>query len=244
MPPREGSNQSLKAQLELRDLILNGELPAGERLFETLLSDRIGISRTPLREALGALEHEGLLERRPKGGYAVRTFAFDDVVDAIEIRGLLEGAAARKAAERGSDPSILSEMKDVLRELDSIVSLSTPTFDLNAYTDRNAQFHEQLAQLAGGWTLQRELERVKHLPFASPSAFLFAQSESQEFRQSLVVAQSQHHDIFDAIEAREGGRAEFIAREHARLALKNLKYVMKHDRSLMKMVPGLSLVAG
>jgi GntR family transcriptional regulator, vanillate catabolism transcriptional regulator len=60
----------------------------------------------------------------------------------------------------------------------------------------------------------------------------------------MIVAQSQHRDLLEAIEDGEGARAEFIAREHARLALKNLKHVMKHDRSLMEKVPGLSLVAG
>jgi GntR family transcriptional regulator, vanillate catabolism transcriptional regulator len=66
---------------------------------------------------------------------------------------------------------------------------------------------------------------------------------SQKFKQSMLIAQSQHRDLLEAIEAGEGARAEFIAREHARLALKNLKYVMNHDRSLMEKVPGLSLVA-
>jgi len=244
MASRKGKTQTLKAVLELRDLILNGELPAGGRLYETSLSERIGISRTPLREALGALEHEGLLERQPTGGFSVRIFSFDDVVDAIEIRGLLEGAAARKAAERGANSDKLAEMRDLLVALDQVVVLTQEDFDLPAYTDLNAKFHQCLAELAGGQTLLRELERANHLPFASPSAFLDAQSGLQEFKYSMLVAQSQHKDMLEAIEAGEGARAEFITREHARLALKNLKYVMQHDRSLMGKVPGLSLVAG
>ncbi len=243
MPHRKGKNQSLIALLELRDLILSGELAAGERLYETTLSKRIGISRTPLRQALGTLEHEGLLERHPTGGHSVRTFSFDDVVDAIEIRGLLEGAAARKAAERGGDPDKLAEMRELLAALDKIVVITAGDFDLPTYTDLNAKFHDCLTQLAGGRTLMRELERANRLPFASPSAFLDAQAASQEFKQSMLIAQSQHRDLLEAIEAGEGARAEFIAREHARLALKNLKYVMNHDRSLMEKVPGLSLVA-
>ncbi len=244
MPTRKGKNQSLKAQLELRDMILSGQLPAGARLYETNLCERIGISRTPLREALGALEHEGLLERQPTGGYSVRTFSFDDVVDAIDIRGVLEGVAARKAAECGQNPDILKEMHSLLTELDQIVVISSEDFDLPAYTRLNARFHTCLAQLAGGQTLMRELERANGLPFASPSAFLDAQSASKEFKLSMFVAQTQHRDLLEAIEAGESARAEFIAREHARLALKNLKYVMQHDRSLVNKVPGLSLVAG
>ncbi|HBN31631.1 MAG TPA: GntR family transcriptional regulator [Rhodobacteraceae bacterium] len=244
MPLRKGKNHSLTAKLELRDMILNGILPAGERLYETLISERIGISRTPLREALGALENEGLRERLPTGGYSVRTFSFEDVADAIEIRGLLEGAAARKAAERGTDPVKLQEMREILTALDQVVVIGSAEFDLAAYTELNAKFHACLGELAGGQTLLRELERANRLPFASPSAFLDAQSVLQEFKQSMIVAQSQHRDLLEAIEDGEGARAEFIAREHARLALKNLKHVMKHDRSLMEKVPGLSLVAG
>jgi GntR family transcriptional regulator of vanillate catabolism len=243
MSSKIGKTQSLTAQLELRDLILGGELSAGTRLLETALSERIGISRTPLREALGALEHEGLLERQLTGGYLVRTFSFDDVVDAIEIRGLLEGAAARKASERGANSDKLAEMRKLLAELDKIVVITAGDFDLPTYTDLNAKFHNCLTQLAGGRTLMRELERANRLPFASPSAFLDAQAASQKFKQSMLIAQSQHRDLLEAIEAGEGARAEFIAREHARLALKNLKYVMNHDRSLMEKVPGLSLVA-
>lgn len=237
-------SQTLKALMGLRDMVLSGALPAGERLYEVAISQQIGISRTPVREALGRLEQEGLLERVSSGGFTVRTFSFDDVVDAIELRGVLEGTAARLAAERGANAKDLHGMHQTLEALDRVVQAGAVSLDFNSYTDLNGKFHASLAALAGSDILVRELERSARLPFASPSAFLEAQSGMLEIRQTLLGAQEQHRDILDAIELREGVRAEHIAREHARLARKNLEYVMNHDRSLMKKVPGLSLVAG
>ena len=80
------------------------------------------------------------------------------------------------------------------------------------------------------------------LPFASPSAFLPDKGDIAAFRRSLHVAQAQHRAIVDAIAAREGSRAEHVAREHARTARYNLEYILREDRSLMEHVPGLSLV--
>jgi len=228
----------------LRDMVLSGALPAGERLYEVAISERIGISRTPVRDALTRLEQEGLLERVPSGGFTVRTFSFEDVIDSIELRGILEGTAARVAAERGADASGLRRMRQLVEGLDKVVQEGAESLDFDAYTDLNEKFHGCLAALAGSDVLRREVERSARLPFASPSAFLDAQSGMLEIRQTLIGAQEQHRDILDAIEAREGTRAEHIAREHARLARKNLEYVMNHDRSLMEKVPGLSLVAG
>jgi GntR family transcriptional regulator of vanillate catabolism len=95
------SSQTVKALLSLRDLILTGELKAGDRISELAVVERLGVSRTPIRMALVRLEEEGLLELIPSGGFAVKAFSERDICDAIEIRGTLEGLCARLAAERG-----------------------------------------------------------------------------------------------------------------------------------------------
>src|SRR5690554_6192221 len=97
----------VKAQLRLRELILEGELPAGSRISELWVVEQLGVSRTPVRAALARLQEVGFLEPIPSGGYAVRSFTEDDVWDAIEVRGTLEGLAARLAAERGASPQVL-----------------------------------------------------------------------------------------------------------------------------------------
>ncbi len=236
--------QSLKALLGVRDLVFGGWARPGERLSEIALAERLGISRTPVRAALARLEQEGLVELIPSGGYAVRRFTREEVIDAIELRGVLEGTAARLAAERGAPSAGLRAMHDLLRRLDSALGTDADKMDFDRYVELNAAFHETLNGLAGSATIKREIERVTRLPFASPSAFLDKQSDVPAFRRSLYVGQAQHKAIVNAIELREGGRAEAMAREHARLARLNLEYVIDHDRSLMRRVPALALLTG
>lgn len=237
------ASQSLKAVLGLRDLVYSGEARPGERLSEIAVSERLGISRTPLRAALARLEQEGILETIPSGGYAVRSFTEADVIDAIELRGLVEGGAVRLAAERGVPASRLAAAKMLLERLDETMGPNPEVMDFDSYIALNAEFHEMLAGLAGSEIIRREIERVTQLPFAGASAFLHAQANIPAFRASLWVGQAHHKSIVEAIEAREGARAEALAREHARLAKRNLDFVMK-DRTLINSVPGLSLIAG
>jgi GntR family transcriptional regulator of vanillate catabolism len=239
----KGSSQSLKAVLGVRDLVFSGAIAPGERLSEINVAEQLGLSRTPVRAALARLEQEGILEAIPSGGYSVRAFSEADVHDAIELRGVLEGMAARLAAERGVPPARLAAFKTLVSKLDIVVAVPPAEMDFDRYVSLNADFHEMLAGLAGSRILQREIDRVLGLPFAGPSAFLNAQTDIVEFRASLQVGQAQHRAIAEAIEMREGARAEAIAREHARLARINLDFVMK-DHALIKRVPGLMLVVG
>tara|TARA_R110002020_G_scaffold57090_24_gene157449 strand:- start:2279 stop:3022 length:744 start_codon:yes stop_codon:yes gene_type:complete len=238
-----GASQSVKAILGIRDLVFSGDVLPGERLSEITISEQLGLSRTPVRAALARLEQEGILEMIPSGGYAVRSFTEADIGDAIELRGVLEGTAARLAAERGVAPARLSTLHGLMVELDLIVSAPLDEFDFQAYIARNQDFHEILKGLCGSEMVRRELDRVMSLPFAGPSAFIEAQAEIPQCHAALVIAQSHHRAILNAIEMREGGRAEALAREHARLARHNLDYVIE-NRKLMKKVPGLFLVKG
>src|SRR5688572_7407927 len=115
-------SQAVKAQLRLRELVLAGELAPGSRIAELAIVERLGMSRTPIRAALMRLEQEGLLEALPGGGYAVRTFSERDVSDAIELRGTVEGLAARLAAERGASPDVLRQARECLEQIDGVLS--------------------------------------------------------------------------------------------------------------------------
>jgi len=238
------SSQTLKALRGARDLVLSGAFGPGERLSEVSVAERLGISRTPLRAALARLEQEGLLELIPSGGYAVRSFTFEEVFDSIELRGVMEGTAARLAAERGVKSAKLRAINAILVSLDNIVIAGPDRMDFDHYVELNAEFHTTLAGLSGSETVRREVERAALLPFASPSAFLEKQEHVPEFRNSLIGGQQQHRMIVQAIEMREGARAEALTREHARLARQNLEFVADKDRSLMQKVPALALVAG
>jgi GntR family transcriptional regulator of vanillate catabolism len=238
-----GNTHATRAQIELRKRILSGELPGGTRLFEVQMAEQLDISRTPVRDAMSRLVEEGLLDRAPGGGFVVRSFGFSDVIDAIELRGVLEGTAARLAAERGVTPVALSRIRGVVAELDECFGGPPGEVDFDRYSELNAQFHKELAAMSGSEIVRREVERVTRLPFASPSAFLPNGAELDAFTRSLGVAQEQHRQIVAAIASREGTRAEALAREHARIARRNLEYVMIEDRSLIKYLPGLSLVS-
>ncbi len=234
-------SQALKAQLALRELILAGALAPGERIAELAMVDRLGLSRTPLRAALLRLEQEGLLEEIPSGGYAVRAFSEADIFDAIEIRGTLEGLAARLAAERGVSMPQLGELKDCVAMLEEIVeSGEMSADDFTRYVPLNARFHALLVDLAQSAPLRREIERATSLPFASPSGFVEAQAVLPESRRILIIAQEHHRLVVDAIQNREGARAEAIMREHARLAHRNLQLALR-GAGLSK-VPGAALI--
>lgn len=236
------STQTMRAQLLLREKILAGELAPGTRLLEVYLAEDLGISRTPVRDALSRLAEEGLLERGSKGGFIVRSFTLADALDAIELRGVLEGTAARLAAERGVDIELMSRLEQIVYMLDEAFDSRGNVEDLDSYAELNARFHEMLAALSGSVIVEREIERVTKLPFASPSAFIHERSDAAAFRMSLIAAQAQHRALVEAIAKREGLRAEMIAREHARVARQNLEDALTSERIQVRDVPSLALV--
>ena len=237
-------SQTLKALLTIREMILDGALAPGERLSELSIVERTGVSRTPVRSALARLAEEGLIDAIPSGGFSVRSFGEGDIHDAIEIRGVLEGLAARFAAERGVAPARLLPIRDCLAELDELVAESAlDQDDFSRYIVLNATFHRLLHGLADSPTLVREIDRACAKPFASPSGFVMAQSALPEARTVLTVAQDQHRAVIEAIENREGGRAEALMREHARVASRNLRAAMR-SKQAMALVPGAMLISG
>lgn len=236
------NTHTMRALMELRKRILSGDYPGGTRLFEVPLAETLQISRTPVREVMSRLAEEGLLDRLANGGFVVRSFTYADAVDAIELRGVLEGTAARLAAERGVSQAGLDQLRELLARLEDCFGSSSDDVDLEAYSEANARFHATLVEMSGSTVIQREVDRATRLPFASPSAFLSGSTQVAAFRQSLHIAQDQHRNLLAAVASREGARAEFIAREHARIARKNLEYAVYEDPELMLTLPGLVLL--
>lgn len=238
----DSATHGRRAVVELREKIVSGELAGGTRLFEVSLAEALDISRTPIREALSRLAEEGLLDRLPNGGFTVRRFGYDDVIDAIELRGVMEGTAARLAAERGADLKALEEISETVQQLDRCFGAMVDDVDFDRYSDLNETFHRQLSALCASRVMAREVEHASALPFASPSAFLPNKLDIAAFRRSLRSAQDQHRAIVEAIAAREGARAEAIAREHARIARRNLEYIFQENPALLGKIPGLALI--
>jgi GntR family transcriptional regulator of vanillate catabolism len=238
--PRGDSAQTVKATLGLRQLLFDGEIRPGERLVELTLVERLGVSRTPLRLALTVLEHEGLVTSLPGGGFSVREFTLGEIDDAIELRGVLEGTAARFAAERLGSPAELEALRDTTARLDEAIRDDSPDVIL-AYVELNEAYHAELVVLAKSEMAARAIAHAQALPFASPSALLASLAELTDWRESLVVAQHQHRSLLEAIEARHGTRAEQVAREHARLSRRNLALALER-REILDRLPGAPLL--
>ena len=234
-------NASAKALLRLREMIWSGELAGGARIAELSLVERVGVSRTPIRAALMRLQQEGLLEALPNGGYAVRTFSERDISEAIELRGTTEGLCARLAAERGAPPVLLREARDCLTGIDALLqSGSLSDDDFEHYVALNEKFHQLLVEMAGSAVIAQQLERIMSLPFASPSSFVVSQANSPRTRDMFIVAQAQHWQALQAVEQREGSRAEAVMREHSRIAQTNLRDAVSGQSH--SALPGVQLI--
>jgi GntR family transcriptional regulator of vanillate catabolism len=237
-----GPSQTLRAVLAIRELILGGVLGRGERISELSVAERTGISRTPIRAALQRLEGEGLVEVIPSGGYSVPSFSAREVFDAIEIRGVLEGLAARFAAERRPGPAQLAPLGECLQDLDAVVDGGLGNeLAFSRYMMLNARFHALVIGLAESPPLARQVERASALPFASPSGFVAVQARLPDSHRLLSVAQDQHRCVVEAITAGEGARAQGIMEEHARLAGRNLRLALRSEQAL-ELVPGHMLI--
>ncbi len=235
LPP----TQTARALLGLRERLLRGEFRPGTRLTELGLVSQLGASRTPIRHALARLAHEGLLDALPSGGFRVRAFTLAEIRDAIEVRGVLEGTAARLAAERLGHPSELSVLRHSVQAMAALVPQTLTSF--MEYLDINEQFHTELRRLAKSPVLLRTMDAVLTLPFAGPSALVFAQIEPTHAARVATIALEHHRAIVEAIEHREGTRAESLAREHSRVSRMNLTRALE-DQALFRRMPGASLI--
>ncbi len=240
MPESNNRTQIKRALFALREQILSGEFEPGERMSELPLVERLGVSRTPLRLALATLEHEGLLRGLPGGGYVVREFTRSDIVDAIELRGTLEGMAARFAAERGASRSDLRKLREINDAISELVHRADYE-SFERYFDLNELYHRRLLKMARSPVLERALDGILSLPFAGPNSVVLAQAELPESRDILIIAHRHHAGLIDAIEHRQSTRAESIAREHARISLTNLDIVLAH-REVLERLPGAALI--
>jgi GntR family transcriptional regulator of vanillate catabolism len=236
------ASQTARATLLLREIVIDGHFRPGERIKEIPLAAKLHVSRIPLRLALERLAHEGLLEIRPTRGFIVQQFSTTDIYDAIDLRGLLEGTAARLASERLRESRDLLPLRESSEAIEALLQRRKLTLEaFTSYIEFNARFHAALVDLAHSRILRRAIKQACSLPFASPSAFLLKQHFVADSQQLFMIAVDQHRGIIDAIENREGMRAETLAREHARLARRNLDSALA-DRELLNSVRGGKLI--
>src|SRR5688572_20592105 len=242
LPPirsNDVDSQTARAFIRVRELLLRGDFGRGERISELPLVARLGMSRTPIRMALERLAHIGLLDVGPTGGFTVREFTIVEVLDAIEVRGVLEGTAARLAAERLTDDAELDVLRHHCRQMDALQQLTIEWFA--QYMDMNEAFHSAIVDLSKSAMLRRSLEQVNSLPFASPSAMVFPTSILPKSDETLAIALEHHRGIVEAISTRQGTRAENLAREHAYVARRVLELALS-DTDALSSIPGGTLI--
>lgn len=210
------NSQQTRALVRIREMILRGRLAPGQRVAEAPLAEMLGISRTPVRQALPVLAQEGLLDEHETRGYIVRGFSAADILDAIDLRGLIEGVAARRVAERGASPECIEALRGCLEEGDRIFrKRHIEESDEVAYAEMNTHFHQLIVQEAASRMFTQALERNSHIPFVGPQALAFEKTSLEGMYEMLWYAHRQHHLIVAALERGEGARAEALMREHA-----------------------------
>ncbi len=141
-----------KAKELIRKMVLDGRFNEGERIVEDRIAAELGISRTPLREALHRLAQEGILEKRRTGGYMLRTLNPKEIEDAMNIRSMLEGFAASLAAERATN-----EQKQDLHKNLQLFSKAQDAKDLASLVELNENFHILLRKSANSEILSQFL---------------------------------------------------------------------------------------
>jgi GntR family transcriptional regulator of vanillate catabolism len=210
------NTQQTRALVCIREMILQGKLRAGQRVAEAPLAERLGMSRTPVRQALPVLAQEGLLVEHATRGYVVKEISTADIFDAIDVRGVIEGLAARRVAERGASRALCSALHLCLADGDRIFSKGhIQESDEAHYADMNARFHDLIVREARSPIIEQTLERNARIPFVGPQALAFDKTSLGRMYDMLLYAHRQHHFIVAAIERGESARVEALMREHA-----------------------------
>jgi len=238
-PAVEAESQLGRTVMRLREMILKGEFGPGERISEHPLALRLGVSRTPIRLALERLAHEGWLEPYPTGGFIVRKFTVEDIWDGIEVRGLLEGGAARLAAERWVNDSELDPLRQAQQRIDAMGEPTVDTFP--AFIELNDAFHSEVVRLAKNEMLRQALDRLFSFLLVSPRVIVSAPLKFTIASQLFIISQEHHHRIVDAIARRQGTRAESLAREHVQLTRRNFEIALA-DIDFLRSLPGGLLI--
>lgn len=200
----------------LRESILNGDLKPGERLMEIALAEQLGVSRTPVREAIRKLEKEKFVEMIPRKGAYVANLTAKDILDVLEIRIVLEGFSAELAAKRMTDEEI-EELEAILNGFNTSVDVQ----DTTGMIDNDKEFHDKIFESTRNSKL---IEMVKDLHDQFQRFRLIYFNEFDNY----IELQTWHERIFDAIKHRDPDKAKECAENHVKLIM---EIVMKWNES-------------
>ncbi len=203
---------------QLRSMIRSGELKAGEWIDEVRLTDELGISRTPLREALKVLVAEGLLRLEPRRGCFVNELSARDLDDIFPLMAMLEGRCAYEAARKVSDADLerLEPLHDDLRRFAELG-------DIDLYYEANARIHEAIQDLADNRWLSDLIDNLRQVISLSRHRSL---AHPGRIRESCA----EHLAIFAALKARDAEGAEAVTRKHLMRQLEALRIMARQEK--------------
>jgi DNA-binding GntR family transcriptional regulator len=194
-------NASATATELIRGAIVEGRLAPGERLKEEELARELGISRTPIREALLVLSAEGLVDAAPNRGATVRAHTAQDLDDLYQLRALLEGIATRRAASRLTEAE-LSGLHASCERFDRVAD-----GDVGEIVRENIYFHNTILDAAASTRLAEMVRKTIELPLVYRSYIWYSPDQQR-------ISVHYHWQIVRALAARDAERAELIMKEH------------------------------
>ncbi len=195
-------NASAAACDLVREAIIDGRLKPGHRLKEEELARELGISRTPIREALLILRSEGLVDLTPNRGASVRAYAIDDLDDMYQLRAVLEGYAARRAAARMSE----EDVERLRRSCERFERLRVED-DLLDLVKENIVFHDTILAAGESERLAKLVRGVIQIPLVYKSYFWYSPEQK-------LISQHYHRQLTIALASKDEERAELIMKEH------------------------------
>lgn len=194
-------NASVTVTELVRKAIVEGRLAPGERLKEEELARELGISRTPVREALLMLQADGLVDAAPNRGATVRTHSAADLDDLYELRALLEGYASRRAARRILDEDVTRLAASCDRFEDIVDG------DIADIVAENNLFHGVILEVAGSSRLATMVRSVVELPLVYRSYVYYSPEQTR-------ISLHYHRQLTTAFAQRDPDRAELLMKEH------------------------------
>jgi DNA-binding GntR family transcriptional regulator len=196
-----------RAYRALKQLILDNDLPAGSQLLELEAAALLGMSRTPVREAMVRLEQEGIVELRSRHGMRVRPLSADALAEIYEVLTALESAAAESVARKGVPSASTDALRQAVRDMDHALEAD----DLLAWSEADERFHSLLVTLSGNKRLAALVEQVSDQAHRARILTL-------RLRPRPVSSNKDHAALVDAIVARDHQGARRIHEQHRRAA--------------------------
>jgi len=204
---------SKKVYRVLKARIIKGGLSQDGKLFEAKIAKRLGVSRTPVREAIKELAAEGLVKMTPNQGVVVINVSIEDLQEVLQIRRALEGLATSMAAEK-IHPEEIAKLEGIIQKMRMIVSKPNP--DVVAYSELNAQLHNLILKVCGNKQLMKICNNL------SSSDHRFRIRSLRNNPERLKYSLQEHQSIVDVLKEKDSKQAERLSKKHINNVLKNI----------------------